>query len=206
MKREIKIPSEIFYDKRLGHSERILLITLYTFINPRTMIAKPSLRGLALRAGFKSTRTVKTCLLGLEKLDWVKVTSKKGSANEYKLSTQAILGGGIEEGTSTSLASTLLTIDKLAHSNTHTQEHDSKQQRPSHKTSQPYFTTGIGKENTEEVQFDENETDPSHGGSPGSLARNPWDFIGELYRRARLGSSDPSPNEDESLPGTSKPA
>ena len=199
MKREIKIPSEIFYDKRLGHSERILLITLYTFINPHTMIAKPSLKGLALRAGFKSTRTVKTCLLGLEKLDWIKVTSKKGSANEYKLSTQAILGGGIEEGTSTSLASTLLTIDKLTTTSTHTQEHDSKQQRPD----QPYFT---GKENTEEVQFDENETDPSHGGSPGSLARNPWDFIGELYRRACLGSSDPSPNEDESLSGTSKPA
>ena len=199
MKREIKIPSEIFYDKRLGHSERILLITLYTFINPRTMIAKPSLKGLALRAGFKSTRTVKTCLLGLEKLDWIKVTSKKGSANEYKLSTQAILGGGIEEGTSTSLASTLLTIDKLTTTSTHTQEHDSKQQRPD----QPYFT---GKENTEEVQFDENETDPSHGGSPGSLARNPWDFIGELYRSACLGSSDPSPNEDESLSGTSKPA
>ena len=203
MKREIKIPSEIFYDKRLGHSERILLITLYTFINPRTMIAKPSLRGLALRAGFKSTRTVKTCLLGLEKLDWVKVTSKKGSANEYKLSTQAILGGGIEEGTRAKLASSSLTIDKLTTTSTHTQEHDSKQQRPSHKTDQPYFT---GKENTEEVQFDENETDPSHGGSPGSLARNPWDFIGELYRRARTGSSDPSPNEDESLPGTSKPA
>ena len=199
MKREIKIPSEIFYDKRLGHSERILLIALYTFINPHTMIAKPSLKGLALRAGFKSTRTVKTCLLGLEKLDWVKVTSKKGSANEYKLSTQAILGGGIEEGTSTSLASTLLTIDKLAHSNTHTQEYDSKQQRPD----QPYFT---GKENTEEVQRNENETDSSHGGSPGSMARNPWDFIGELYRRARLGSSDPGSNEDESLPGTSKPA
>ena len=203
MKREIKIPSEIFYDKRLGHSERILLITLYTFINPRTMIAKPSLRGLALRAGFKSTRTVKTCLLGLEKLDWVKVTSKKGSANEYKLSTQAILGGGIEEGTRAKLASSSLTIDKLTTTSTHTQEHDSKQQRPSHKASQPYFT---GKENTEEVQFDENETDPSHGGSPGSLARNPWDFIGELYRRACLGSSDPSPNEDESLPGTSKHA
>ena len=199
MKREIKIPSEIFYDKRLGHSERILLITLYTFINPRTMIAKPSLRGLALRAGFKSTRTVKTCLLGLEKFNWVKVTSKKGSANEYKLSTQAILGGGIEEGTRAKLASSSLTIDKLTTTSTHTQEHDSKQQRPS----QPYFT---GKENTEEVQFDENETDPSHGGSPGSLARNPWDFIGELYRRARLGSSDPSSNEDESLSGTSKPA
>ena len=199
MKREIKIPSEIFYDKRLGHSERILLITLYTFINPRTMIAKPSLKGLALRAGFKSTRTVKTCLLGLEKFNWVKVTSKKGSANEYKLSTQAILGGGIEEGTSTSLASTLLTIDKLAHSSTHTQEHDSKQQRPD----QPYFT---GKENTEEVQCNENETDSSHGGSPGSLARNPWDFIGELYRRARLGSSDPGSNENEPLPRTSKPA
>ena len=199
MKREIKIPSEIFYDKRLGHSERILLIALYTFINPHTMIAKPSLKGLALRAGFKSTRTVKTCLLGLEKLDWVKVTSKKGSANEYKLSTQAILGGGIEEGTSTSLASTLLTIDKLAHSNTHTQEYDSKQQRPD----QPYFT---GKENTEEVQRNENETDSSHGGSPGSMARNPWDFIGELYRRARLGSSDPGSNENEPLPRTSKPA
>ena len=199
MKREIKIPSEIFYDKRLGHSERILLITLYTFINPRTMIAKPSLKGLALRAGFKSNRTVKTCLLGLEKLDWVNVTSKKGCANEYKLSTQAILGGGIEEGTSTSLASTLLTIDKLAHSNTHTQEYDSKQQRPD----QPYFT---GKENTEEVQRNENETDSSHGGSPGSMARNPWDFIGELYRRARLGSSDPGSNENEPLPRTSKPA
>ena len=199
MKREIKIPSEIFYDKRLGHSERILLIALYTFINPHTMIAKPSLKGLALRAGFKSTRTVKTCLLGLEKLDWVNVTSKKGSANEYKLSTQAILGGGIEEGTSTSLASTLLTIDKLTTTSTHTQEHDSKQQRPD----QTYFT---GKENTEEVQFDENETDPSHGGSPGSMARNPWDFIGELYRRARLGSSDPSSNENGLLPGTSKPA
>jgi len=200
MKREIKIPSEIFYDKRLGHSERILLITLYTFINPRTMIAKPSLRGLALRAGFKSTRTVKTCLLGLEKLDWVKVTSKKGSANEYKLSTQAILGGGIEEGTRAKLASSSLTIDKLTNSSTHTQELREHEQQ---QRSQPYFT---GKENTEEVQFDENETDPSHGGSPGSLARNPWDFIGELYRRARIGSSDPSPNEDESLPRTSKPA
>ncbi len=196
MKREIKIPSEIFYDKRLGHSERILLIALYTFINPHTMIAKPSLKGLALRAGFKSTRTVKTCLLGLEKLDWVKVTSKKGSANEYKLSTQAILGGGIEEGTSTSLASTLLTIDKLTHSSTHTQELIEHEQ---HKASQPYFT---GKENTEEVQFDENETDPSHGGSSGILARNPWDFIGELYRRARLGSSDPSSDENESLSRT----
>ena len=200
MKREIKIPGEIFYDKRLGHSERITLIALYSFSNPTTSIAKPSLRGLCLRAGFKSQSSIKTCLRNLEKLDWVKVTSKKGSSNQYKLTTQPIFEGGIEEGTSSSRESTLYTLNKLTNSNTHTQEHDEhEQQRSDHESKKPYFT---GEKNIEEVQRTENETDPSHARPSRSLGRNPWDTFGELLRRSYYGSSDQGSDEDKSLSST----
>ena len=119
MKKDIPIPAEIFYDKRLGHSERMVLIALYSFSNPTTSIAKPSLKGLCLRAGFKSQSSIKTCLRNLEKHDWIQVKAKKGSPNQYKLSTQPIFGGTLEEGRA--LPSTTYSLTKLnKHYLTHT--------------------------------------------------------------------------------------
>ena len=197
MKKDIPIPAEIFYDKRLGHSERILLITLFSYSNPKTMIAKPSLKGLALRAGFKSVSTVKTVLLNLKKTEWIQVTEKKGSANIYKLSTQPVFGGTVEEG---ALPSTTLTLTKLNPTlpTTHTQSREEYASRD--RTFQyPGQTNGAREENSEKVQRAENETDPGHAGSPRSLGRHPFAVIGELLRRARFRSSDPSSNENESL-------
>ena len=197
MKKDIPIPAEIFYDKRLGHSERILLVTLFSYSNPKTMIAKPSLKGLALRAGFKSVSTVKTVLLNLKKTEWIKVTEKKGSANIYKLSTQPVFGGTVEEG---ALPSSTLTLTKLnpTNSNTHTQgraQHASRERDFQY----PGQTNGAREENSEKVQRAENETDPGHAGSPRSLGRHPFAVIGELFRKARFGSSDQGSNENESL-------
>jgi len=202
MKKDIPIPAEIFYDKRLGHSERILLITLFSYSNPKTNIAKPSLKGLALRAGFKSVSTVKTVLLNLKKTEWIQVTEKKGSANIYKLSTQPVFGGTVEEG---ALPSSTLTLTKLnpTNSNTHTQgraEHASRErtfQYPGHSEA-----NGAREETSEKVQRAENETDPGHARPSRSLGRNAYDIIGELYRKARFGSSDKSSNENESLSPT----
>ena len=198
MKKDIPIPAEIFYDKRLGHSERILLVTLFSYSNPKTMIAKPSLKGLALRAGFKSVSTVKTVLLNLKKTEWIQVTEKKGSANIYKLSTQPVFGGTVEEGRA--LPSTTYSLTKLnpTNSNTHTQgraQHASRESAFQY----PGQTNGAREENSEKVQRAENETDPGHAGSPRSLGRHPFAVIGELLRRARFRSSDPGSNENESL-------
>ena len=198
MKKDIPIPAEIFYDKRLGHSERILLVTLFSYSNPKTMIAKPSLKGLALRAGFKSVSTVKTVLLNLKKTEWIQVTEKKGSANIYKLSTQPVFGGTVEEGRA--LPSTTYSLTKLnpTNSNTHTQSREQHASRE--RTFQyPGQADRAREENPEKVQRAENETDPGHAGSPRSLGRHPFAVIGELYRKARFGSSDPSSNENESL-------
>ena len=197
MKKDIPIPAEIFYDKRLGHSERILLVTLFSYSNPKTMIAKPSLKGLALRAGFKSVSTVKTVLLNLKKTEWIQVTEKKGSANIYKLSTQPVFGGTVEEG---ALPSSTLTLTKLnpTNSNTHTQgraQHASRERDFQY----PGQADRAREENSEKVQRAENETDPGHAGSPRSLGRHPFAVIGELLRKARFGSSDQGPNENESL-------
>tara|TARA_R100000781_G_C4070524_1_gene124309 strand:+ start:673 stop:1284 length:612 start_codon:yes stop_codon:yes gene_type:complete len=199
MKKDIPIPAEIFYDKRLGHSERILLVTLFSYSNPKTMIAKPSLKGLALRAGFKSVSTVKTVLLNLKKTEWIQVEEKKGSANIYKLSTQPVFGGTVEEG---ALPSSTFTLSKLnpTNSNTHTQgreQHASRErtfQYPGHSEA-----NGAREENSEKVQRAENETDPGHAGSPRSLGRHPFAVIGELLRRARFRSSNQGSNENESL-------
>ena len=198
MKKDIPIPAEIFYDKRLGHSERILLVTLFSYSNPKTMIAKPSLKGLALRAGFKSVSTVKTVLLNLKKTEWIKVTEKKGSANIYKLSTQPVFGGTLEEG---SLPSTTYSLTKLnpTNSNTHPQgraQHASRERDFQY----PGQTNGAREENSEKVQRAENETDPGHAGSPRSLGRHPFAVIGELLRRARFRSSDQGSNENQPLP------
>ena len=203
MKKDIPIPAEIFYDKRLGHSERILLITLFSYSNPKTKIAKPSLKGLALRAGFKSVSTVKTVLLNLKKTEWIQVTEKKGSANIYKLSTQPVFGGALEEGRA--LPSTTFTLSKLNPTlpNTHTQsraEHASREsafQYPGHNE-----TNGAREENPEKVQRAENETDPANDGSPRSLGRHPFAVIGELFRKARFGSSNQGSNENQPLPTT----
>ena len=197
MKKDIPIPAEIFYDKRLGHSERILLITLFSYSNPKTMIAKPSLKGLALRAGFKSVSTVKTVLLNLKKTEWIQVTEKKGSANIYKLSTQPVFGGTVEEG---ALPSTTFTLSKLnpTNSNTHTQgraQHASRERTFQY----PGQANGAREENSEKVQRAENETDPGHAGSPRSLGRHPFAVIGELFRKARFGSSDQGSNENQPL-------
>ena len=198
MKKDIPIPAEIFYDKRLGHSERILLVTLFSYSNPKTMIAKPSLKGLALRAGFKSVSTVKTVLLNLKKTEWIQVTEKKGSANIYKLSTQPVFGGTVEEGRA--LPSTTLTLTKLnpTNSNTHTQgraQHASRERTFQY----PGQADRAREETSEKVQRAENETDPGHARPSRSMGRNAYDIIGELYRKARFGSSDPSSNENESL-------
>ena len=197
MKKDIPIPAEIFYDKRLGHSERILLVTLFSYSNPKTMIAKPSLKGLALRAGFKSVSTVKTVLLNLKKTEWIQVTEKKGSANIYKLSTQPVFGGTVEEE---ALPSTTLTLTKLnpTNSNTHTQsraEHASRESAFQY----PGQADRAREENPEKVQRAENETDRGHAGSPRSLGRHPFAVIGELFRKARFGSSNQGSNENESL-------
>ena len=197
MKKDIPIPAEIFYDKRLGHSERILLVTLFSYSNPKTMIAKPSLKGLALRAGFKSVSTVKTVLLNLKKTEWIQVTEKKGSANIYKLSTQPVFGGTVEEGRA--LPSTTYSLTKLnpTNSNTHTQGRAEHASRESFQY--PGQANGAREENPEKVQRAENETDPGHAGSPRSLGRHPFAVIGELFRKARFGSSNQGSNENESL-------
>ena len=197
MKKDIPIPAEIFYDKRLGHSERILLVTLFSYSNPKTNIAKPSLKGLALRAGFKSVSTVKTVLLNLKKTEWIQVTEKKGSANIYKLSTQPVFGGTVEEG---ALPSSTFTLSKLNPTlpTTHTQSREQHASRE--RTFQyPGQDNGAREENSEKVQRAENETDPGHAGSPRSLGRHPFAVIGELFRKARFGSSDQGSNENESL-------
>ena len=198
MKKDIPIPAEIFYDKRLGHSERILLVTLFSYSNPKTMIAKPSLKGLALRAGFKSVSTVKTVLLNLKKTEWIQVTEKKGSANIYKLSTQPVFGGTVEEGRA--LPSTTYSLTKLnpTNSNTHTQgraQHASRERTFQY----PGQADRAREETSEKVQRAENETDRGHAGAPRSLGRHPFAVIGELLRRARFRSSDPGSNENESL-------
>ena len=185
MKKDIPIPAEIFYDKRLGHSERMVLIALYSFSNPTTSIAKPSLKGLCLRAGFKSQSSIKTCLRNLEKHDWIQVKAKKGSPNQYKLSTQPIFGGTLEEGRA--LPSTTYSLTKLkqqALPNTHTQDRESyEQQRPCH-------------EDSEEVQLGQDETNAGHDGHDGDLVFDPVLALGGALTGKNPSGIRPMLDED----------
>ena len=192
MKKDIPIPSEIFYDKRLGSTERLLLITLYSFSNPSTAIAKPSHRGLCLRCGFRSIETVRTALRSLQELDWVTVQSKKGKPNQYKLKPPLNFGGIIEEGARASIESiesksaNSYIISKLAHSNTHTQE------RAEH--------ARASKSCPEKVQLDKNETEGDHPGADRYMGRNPFDVLGEILRREYQEGMHLRDDENESLP------
>lgn len=195
MKKDIPIPSEIFYDKRLGSTERLLLITLYSFSNPSTAIAKPSHRGLCLRCGFRSIETVRTALRSLQELDWVTVQSKKGRPNQYKLKPPLNFGGISEEGARASIESiraSSIYLAKSAHSNTHTQE------RAEHaRTSKSY---------PEKVQLDQNETEGDHPGADRYVGRNPFDVLGEILRREYQEGMHLRDDENESLSTTGKRA
>ena len=201
MKKDIPIPSEIFYDKRLGSTERLLLITLYSFSNPSTAIAKPSHRGLCLRCGFRSIETVRTALRSLQELDWVTVQSKKGRPNQYKLKPPLNFGGIIEEGARASIESresiesksaNSYIISKLAHSNTHTLE------RAEH--------ARASKSCPEKIQLDQNETEGDHPGADRYVGRNPFDVLGEIFRRGYQEGMHESDGQNESLSTTGKRA
>ena len=213
MKKDIPIPSEIFYDKRLGSTERLLLITLYSFSNPSTAIAKPSHRGLCLRCGFRSIETVRTALRSLQELDWVTVQSKKGRPNQYKLKPPLNFGGIIEEGARASIESresresresiesksaNSYIISKLAHSNTHTLEHAKHAERAEH--------ARASKSYPEKVQLDQNETEGDHPGADRYVGRNPFDVLGEIFRRGYQEGMHLRDDENESLPTTGKRA
>ena len=189
MKKDIPIPSEIFYDKRLGSTERLLLITLYSFSNPSTAIAKPSHRGLCLRCGFRSIETVRTALRSLQELDWVTVQSKKGKPNQYKLKPPLNFGGIIEEGARASresIRASSIYLAKSAPSNTHTQER-AEYARAS-------------KSYPEKIQLDKNETEGDHPGADRYMGRNPFDVLGEILRREYQEGMHLRDDENESLP------
>ena len=204
MKKDIPIPSEIFYDKRLGSTERLLLITLYSFSNPSTAIAKPSHKGLCLRCGFRSIETVRKALRSLQELDWVTVQSKKGRPNQYKLKPPLNFGGISEEGASSSRESiesksaNSYIISKLAHSNTHTLEHAKHAERAEH--------ARASKSYPEKVQLDQNETEGADPGADRYVGRNPFDVLGEIFRRGYQEGMHLRDDENESLPPTKQRA
>ena len=200
MKRDIAIPSELFYDTRLGFTERLVLIVLYSFSSPSTGVARPSLKGIAMRSGLRSVTAVKKSLQQLASHNWIEIKAAKGKPNHYLLLTPPLSSlpkdeVRVSKQSTKSTKSTKSINYYLAKSTkpyTHTQQHAERAERAeqAERESSPGSQKGkygSGKEDSEQVQFDKDKAEGNVSGTSGSLGIHTYTALAEI-----LGGRDPS--------------
>ena len=197
MKRDIAIPSELFYDTRLGFTERLVLIVLYSFSSPSTGVARPSLKGIAMRSGLRSVTPVKKALQQLASHNWIEIKAAKGKPSHYLLHTppisslpkdEVILSKQSKQSINYYLAKSTKST-KSTKPYTHTQQHAERAERESSHGSQNGSQKGkygSGKEDSEQVQFDKDKAEGSDGRTSGSLGIHTYTALAEI-----LGGRDP---------------
>ena len=191
MKRDIAIPSELFYDTRLGFTERLVLIVLYSFSSPSTGVARPSLKGIAMRSGLRSVTPVKKALQQLASHNWIEIKAAKGKPSHYLLHTPPISSLPKDEvilskQSKQSINYYLAKSTKSTKPYTHTQQHAEQAERESSHGSQKE-KYGSDKADSEQVQCDKDKAEGNVSGTSGSLGIHTYTALAEI-----LGGRDPS--------------
>ena len=77
----VNVPVEVFSDNRLSRNARQLLIAIMWLAAGKTQCT-PTLKALAIAAGFKAKKTVLTRLRDLERLGWIDVNPPDAETSE----------------------------------------------------------------------------------------------------------------------------